>query len=447
MRIYKARDLDQIPQLRQLSPEDLFAMNVVAQVLPFRTNNYVINELIDWSNIPEDPIYQLNFIQKEMLRPNHFEQMAKVLKYGASKDAITAIANRIRSQLNPNPAGQMTANVPIMDSEPVAGIQHKYRETCLVFPAGGQTCHAYCTFCFRWPQFIGVNNLQFITDESRRFQDYIRCHPEITDVLFTGGDPLIMSTEKMRSYIHPFLDPDFDHIQTIRIGTKAISYWPYRFISDNDAEDLMVLFEEVVSSGKHLALMAHFNHWREFSTEASQTAIKLIRNTGAELRTQSPLLRHINDDARIWRKMWKEQIRLGCIPYYMFIERDTGTNTYFALPLERAFRVFKAAYTRLSGLARVVCGPSMSANPGKICIEGIATIDGEKVFVLTFLQGRDPDWCKRPFFAKFDPSAKWLDDLEPALGAEKFFFEKDPSNEIHDSLVDTHRVDWATQER
>ena len=209
----------------------------------------------------------------------------------------------------------------------------------------------------------------------------------------------------------------------------------------------MVLFEEVVSSGKHLALMAHFNHWREFSTEASQTAIKLIRNTGAEIRTQSPLLRHINDDARVWRKMWKEQIRLGCIPYYMFVERDTGANTYFALPLERAFRVFKAAYTRLSGLARVVRGPSMSTKPGKICVEGIATITGEKVFVLTFLQGRDADWCKRPFFAKFDPTAMWLDDLEPALGAEKFFFEKHPSNQIHASFVDAHRVDWATKER
>ena len=438
MQIYNARDLDQIPQLRQLPPEDLFAMNVVAQVLPFRTNNYVIDELIDWSNIPEDPIYQLNFMQKEMLRPSHFEQMAKVLKYGASKDAVTAITNKIRRQLNPHPAGQITTNVPLMDGEPVAGIQHKYRETCLVFPAGGQTCHAYCTFCFRWPQFVGVNNHQFVTDESSRFQDYIRYHPEITDVLFTGGDPLIMSTEKMRSYIHPFLGPDFDHIQTIRIGTKAISYWPYRFISDNGAEDLMVLFEEVVNSGKHLALMAHFNHWREFSTEASQTAIKLIRNTGAEIRTQSPLLHHINDDARVWRKMWKEQIRLGCIPYYMFVERATGANAYFALPLERAFRVFKAAYTRLSGLARVVRGPSMSVNPGKICIEGFATIDGEKVFVLTFLQGRNPDWCKRPFFAKFDPTAKWLDDLEPALGAEEFFFEKDPSNKIHVSLVDSH---------
>jgi hypothetical protein len=65
----------------------------------------------------------------------------------------------------------------------------------------------------------------------------------------------------------------------------------------------------------------------------------------------------------------------------------------------------------------------MSCTPGKVLVDGLAKIHGERVFVLKFIQGRDPDWANQVFFAKFDPNATWLDDLEPAFGDEKFFFE------------------------
>lgn len=66
----------------------------------------------------------------------------------------------------------------------------------------------------------------------------------------------------------------------------------------------------------------------------------------------------------------------------------------------------------------------MSAVPGKVEVQGVADVQGEKVFVLRFIQARNPDWVQRPFFAKFDPQATWLDQLRPAFGAEKFFFEE-----------------------
>jgi hypothetical protein len=67
----------------------------------------------------------------------------------------------------------------------------------------------------------------------------------------------------------------------------------------------------------------------------------------------------------------------------------------------------------------------MSAFPGKVAVDGIVTIGGEKVFALQFLQARNPDWVRKPFYAKFDPEATWLDDLVPAFGEKKFFFETD----------------------
>ena len=438
MKFYGLRDIDKIPQLQNLSAEKRFEIKVVSNVLPFRTNNYVVDELINWDNVPEDPIFQLTFMQKGMLLPEYYEKMATALKSNASPNEIKSIANSIRLEMNPHPAGQLTANVPFLDdNDVVPGVQHKYTETCLVFPSAGQTCHAYCTFCFRWAQFVGDNNLKFATDESNRFQKYLYQHKEVTDVLFTGGDPMIMSLKKLKAYIEPLLSPEFDHIRTIRIGTKSISYWPYRFVTDKDADGILHLFEKIVKAGKHLAIMAHVNHWVELKTNVAKEAVKRIRETGAEIRSQSPLIKHINDDPKIWARMWKDQVKLGIVPYYFFVERDTGAKNYFAVPLARAFEIYRDAYTKVSGLCRTVRGPSMSATPGKVTIEGIAKINDEKVFVLNFLQGRNPDWVKRPFFAKYDRKAKWLNELIPAFDKEKFFFE-DELREILDDNIQKH---------
>jgi hypothetical protein len=122
--------------------------------------------------------------------------------------------------------------------------------------------------------------------------------------------------------------------------------------------------------------------------------------------------------------MWTAQVNLGCVPYYMFVARDTGAQDYFAVTLERAHAIFRGAYQEVSGLARTVRGPSMSANPGKVQILGMNEIHGEKVFTLRFIQARNPNWVGRPFFAKFNKQAIWLDDLVPAFGREHFFFEE-----------------------
>lgn len=80
-------------------------------------------------------------------------------------------------------------------------------------------------------------------------------------------------------------------------------------------------------------------------------------------------------------------------------------------------------------------GPSMSASPGKVEVQGVTEIKGEKVFVLRFIQGRNPDWIQRPFFAKYNPDATWLHHLEPAFGEEKFFFD-DEYEAIRDERID-----------
>ena len=420
---YTLANFRNLPQIQKLSEEHQFEMEVVGSVLPFKANNYVVEQLIDWNNIPNDPIFVLTFPQKEMLKPTHFEKMAGILKEGADKKQINETANEIRLQLNPHPAGQLELNVPTLkDGTKLYGMQHKYRETCLFFPSQSQTCHAYCSFCFRWPQFVGMDEIKFAMKESEQLVQYLTEHPEISDVLFTGGDPLIMKAKMFESYIDALLEADLPNLKTIRIGTKALAYWPYKFLTDDDADQTLQTFEKVTNKGLHLAIMAHYNHQIELSTNANTVAIKRVRETGAQIRTQSPLLAHINDDSDVWVKMWIHQVQLGCIPYYMFVVRDTGAQHYFGISLVKAHEIFSNAYKQTSGLGRTVRGPSMSATPGKVMVDGIVTINNKKVIVLKFLQGRNPEWVSKPFFAEYDENAIWLDDLKPAFD-EKFFFE------------------------
>lgn len=400
------------------------SFEIASAVLPFRVNDYVLEELIDWSNIPGDPIFQLTFPQAEMLDRRDSHRIENLMMAGAQPEAIEDCARQIQMRMNPHPNGQMELNVPTVGGEKLPGCQHKYRETVLFFPRAGQTCHAFCTYCFRWPQFVGVERLKFAMHEIDLLVRYLRSHTEVTDVLVTGGDPLVMSSGMLRRNIEPLLGKGLDHISSIRIGTKALTYWPYRFTRDRDADDLLRLFEDVRGSGRQLALMVHSSHPRELGTGVAQTALRRVRNAGAVVRCQAPLIRHINDSARVWADMWREQVRLGAVPYYLFVARNTGPRSYFEVPLARGLRIYSDAIARVSGLGRTVRGPIMSATPGKILVDGTATVSGQNVFVLKMIQGRDPEWANRMFFARFDARATWFDQLRPAFDRREFFFER-----------------------
>jgi len=419
--VYKAYNIKSFKELNKekkyLTDGEIKELEIASLIFPFKVNNYVLS-LIDWDNYEDDPIFRLVFPHKDMLKKEDYEKLLNVLN---DKEKLQKVIYDIRMSLNPHPAGQKE-NIPEINGKKLEGSQHKYKETILFFPKQGQTCHAYCSFCFRWPQFIGINELKFASKEVEVLIEYIKAHPTITDILFTGGDPLIMNAKLLRSYIEPILKAKIPHLKNIRFGSKVLAFWPYRFVSDTDSHDLLDLFREIVDNGYHLAFMAHFNHYKELESEILEKAVKNIQKTGAVIRTQSPLLRHINDSSEVWEKMWKKQVLLGMIPYYMFIARDTGAKHYFELSLYEAWKIYRGAVSKVSGLARTVRGPSMSATPGKIGIVGVSETNNEKVFVLNMLQAKNPDLVDIPFFAKFDEKATWIDELEPAF-SEKFIFE------------------------
>jgi KamA family protein len=424
-RVYSAATLDLIEPLKRLPRAERLAMKAVASVLPFRVNRFVVEELIDWQRVPEDPIFQLTFPQKEMLEPEDFQTVSNLLKDNADDQALREAAARIHGKLNRHPADQATLNVPRLDGMPLPGMQHKYDQTVLFFPRQGQTCHAYCTYCFRWPQFVANGTVKFAAQETDLLLKYLKRHPRVTDLLITGGDPMVMKTAALARIVEPLLEPGFAHIRNIRIGTKALSFWPWRFLDGSDADDLIRLLERLVEGGKHVAIMAHLSHGQELLPAPVRKAIKRIQSTGALIRSQAPVLGHINDSPEVWADLWQQQVHLGIIPYYMFVARDTGSRRYFEIPLVKTLDIYQGAIKRVSGLGRKARGPSMSCGPGKVEIQGVTEIHGEKVLLLRFLQARNADWTDRPFFARYDARASWLDDLKPAFGAEQFFFEKE----------------------
>jgi L-lysine 2,3-aminomutase len=394
---------------------------VVSEVLPFKVSSYVSDELIDWTRAPDDPMYRLTFPHRDMLETEHFELVEQAVLAG-DKEGIRQAVAKVQYALNPHPSNQLSLNVPQNGELDAWGLQHKYPETLLVFPRQGQTCHSYCGYCFRWAQFVDKPELKQAVPGPETMVSYLNKHPEVTDVLLTGGDPLVMRTDLLTGYLEPLLEPGREHVETIRIGTKALSFWPYRFLAGQEADELLRLLERLTAAGKHVALMLHLSHAAELKTDAARAALSRLSSTGAVLRAQAPVVRHVNDDPRVWAELWQTEVRNGVVPYYMFVERDTGARRYYGLPLAAAVEIYRGALQRVSGLGRTARGPVMSATPGKVVIDGVVDLDGGPAFALRMLQARRPELVGRPFFAAYDPHAQWWDELRPYGTRDREFF-------------------------
>jgi len=391
---------------RMLSEEELHDLHFLSKIFPFKVSRYVLEELIDWQHRDSDPIYRLLFPRPEMLGPRRWQLLRDAKTFAEEKDAV----RRIRCELNPHPNGQKL-NIPEIGGRRFGGLQHKYNETVLFFPAHGQTCHSYCSYCFRWAQFVNLNEHKFSTKHHKDLFDYLSQKREVSDVLITGGDPMWMDNEQLFSYLDILLSPELHHIKNIRIGSKSLAFYPQRYLGI-EGDILLDKFERIIQRDKNIAFMAHVSHPRELQTSKAALAVKRLKEAGVVIRTQAPIIKGINDSPDVWKEMWETQVTMGMIPYYMFVGRNTGAHRYFSVPLYRAYNIFTNAYQRISGLAKTVRGPSMSAWPGKVLINGTAEQEDGKKFVLSFIQARSEELINQPFFAEFDKDACWFTDLK-----------------------------------
>ena len=282
----------------------------------------------------------------------------------------------------------------------VKGLEHKYTSTALLLV--NEVCAAYCRFCFRKRLFMDEN--EEVTKDITEGLKYIREHKEITNVLLTGGDPMIMSTSKLEPIIKQIRE--IDHVKIIRIGTKIPAFNPHKIVNDPSLHEMIKTYSK---DEKKIYIMAHFNHPREL-TEIAVKGLNMLMQSGAIVVNQTPLIKGVNDDPAVLAELFNRLSFIGVPPYYVFLCRPTLGNEPFAIHVEKGYEIFEEARSKCSGLAkraRLV----MSHETGKVEVVGMS---GGQVF---FIYNRSADTENNGKFLAFDsnPDAYWFDDYEEAF--------------------------------
>jgi KamA family protein len=277
----------------------------------------------------------------------------------------------------------------------VPGLEHKYDSVAVLLV--NNVCGAYCRFCFRKRLFMDEND-EVVRDVSRGI-GYIRAHPEISEVLLTGGDPLLMSTRQLRNVIRQLRE--IDHVRIVRVGSKIPAFNPHRIINDPELAELL---REFSTPERRIYIMCQFNHPRELTPQAIE-GLNIIRTAGVITVNQTPLLRGINDDPDVLAELFSTLSSCGAPPYYVFQCRPTLGNHIFSIPVEKAYLIFETAKMRCSGLAKRA-RLTMSHETGKI---EVIALTGKHI-IFKYHRAADPDLSGRVFVFKRNPEAVWFDD-------------------------------------
>jgi KamA family protein len=359
----KRKYITRLDQLNGLDENDKLRLKEVAERFVFRTNEYYVS-LVDW-NDPDDPI-------RRLVVPDEAE-LEDWGRLDASFEAEYTV---------------------------VPGLEHKYRSTALMLV--NDVCGAYCRFCFRKRLFMDDNDE--VVKDVRKGIAYIRRHKEITNVLLSGGDPLIMSTSKLEKIIRRLRE--IDHVQIIRIGTKMPVFNPYRITED---PSLLELIKKYSTFEKRIYVMAHINHPVEL-TDVAVEGLGLLQKAGAVTVNQTPLIAGVNDDPVVLSELFNKLSYIGVPPYYVFQCRPTQGNRTFSVPVERSYEIFERARANSSGLAKRA-RLAMSHTSGKVETIGLTETH---VFFKYIRAHRDSDNSRFLIFER-NPNAYWFDDYEEAV--------------------------------
>ena len=349
-------DVDHLHALPEGEREQL---RRVSARFDFRVSEYYL-DLIDWTD-PADPL-------RALIIP-HPDELSEFGALDASNEASNVVA---------------------------PGVQHKYADTALVLCV--DACGGYCRYCFRKRLFM--RDTGEVARDLGPALDYIAEHAEITDVLLTGGDPLLLPTERLVGIISALRE--MPHVRTVRIGTKMLAFDPFRVLDDPRLVDLL---SEESGPGGRVYVMTHFDHPRELTDPAIEAVDRLVRH-GIICANQCPIAAGINDDAAVLRELFEVTTAAGCPQYYLFQGRPTYGNAPFRVPIVRGWELFSRARVHVSGLGRRArfC---MSHESGKIEVVGV---DERHIFA-RYHRARDAVDHDRMLVCERDDSAVWLDDL------------------------------------
>ncbi len=349
-----------LDRLEQIPGNERALLHKVSQHHAFMTNDYYLS-LISWDD-PEDPIRRLIIPDKREL-------------YQWGKE-------------DPSDEGMYTS---------MQGVQHKYENTVL-FIISNQ-CASICRYCFRKRIFHSRRN------ESLRDLDaaiaYVKNHRKVSNVLLTGGDPLMLPAHRLDEILTRIRQ--IDHVSVIRLGSKVPAFMPQRI---SDDPELLAILKYHSTANKRLYIMTHFTHPRELTPEA-EIALGCLHDAGVLLANQSPLIRGVNDNAATLTELFQRLAAMGSPQYYLLQCRPVRGNYHLVVPIEEGMALFEQARSRCSGLekrGRYV----MSHTTGKVEIVGLL----EKRVILKYWQAAQKKDQGRVMIFPRNPLALWLDDYQ-----------------------------------
>jgi KamA family protein len=359
----KTKHITKIEHLDRLGKQEIVDLQKVTDKFSFRCNDYYLS-LIDWDD-PADPI-------RRIVVPN----VQELDEWG---------------RLDPSDEQAYTV---------IPGLEHKYHSTALFLVSN--ICEGICRYCFR--------KRVFMDSQSTRLRDipaaiqYVRQHSEITNVLLTGGDPLVLKTSQLENIIQQLRT--IDHVEIIRIGTKMPAFNPYRILDDPTLPDVI---ETYSTEHKKIYIMTHFAHPREL-TEQAVNSVHLLQKAGAMTANQTPLIRGLNDNPHVLAELLGKLSYIGAVPYYIFQCRPSLGNKPYTVPIEEGYEIIERAKARVSGLAKRL-RYVMSHSNGKIEIVGITK---NRVYFKYHRAADDAD-SGRFLVLKRNSNAYWLDDYDEII--------------------------------
>jgi L-lysine 2,3-aminomutase len=332
--------------------------------------------------------------------------------------------------------------------EILQGCQHKYPPVKLILDKTTQNCFAFCTYCFRHAQVRGDEDM-FVQQEVKQVHEYLKRHKEVSDILITGGDGGFITFERLSEYVNPIIeDPGLMHIKTVRIGSRAVTFQPGLILTQKFTQ-FLELFKKVIDNGIQVVWVSHLSTPREVLNPETIAAIRRLKKYGVTVKSQSPIMNHISlftdetgkvdvdKSAQNWIDLANILAVLGVGFHSMYCARPTGEHHFFTSPLADISKIFNKVYRDLSSINRPSRYITMTSSGGKISLMGTAEINGEKVFVLKFNEGRNMNWIDTVYFAKYDEKENTIEKLKPFAG-DKHFYE-DELAEIENRLEEAFK--------
>lgn len=345
-----------------LSPAEIAKLREVEKIHPVSITRYYLS-LIDLNN-REDPL-------RKMLIPSICELNKRDGTYDTSGEKQNTVAD---------------------------GVQHKYDQTVLILATNA--CSQYCRFCFR-KRLVGLTTEE-IADNFEVAYDYIKDHPEVTNVLISGGDSFMLPTSTIDKVLTNL--QKIEHLKFIRFGTRMPVAFPERINSDLE---LLKVLKKHSKKDKRIHVMTHYNHPREISEE-SITAVDNLLQSGVIMSNQTVLMKDVNDNPETLVSLFQKLVGIGVNPYYLFQCRPVKrVKHHFQVPLYRGYKIVENAKKMLSGPAKrfKYC---MSHFSGKVEILGLENDD----MYFRYNQARYDKDLGRFFKLKTDRTETWLDDFK-----------------------------------